>query len=51
MDRYRDADIGFVDAIIVAIAERLASVRLYTLDRGDFTIIRPRHLTAFELLP
>ena len=51
MDRYRDADIGFVDATIVAIAERLGSVRLYTLDRRDLTIIRPRHVTAFELLP
>lgn len=48
---YADANIGFIDAAIVAIAERLGAPRLYTLDRRDFSIIRPRHVTAFELLP
>lgn len=51
IDQYREADIGLVDATIVAMAERLGSVRLYTLDRRDFSIIRPRHVAAFELLP
>lgn len=51
IDQYREADIGLVDATIVAMAERLGSVRLYTLDRRDFGIIRPRHVAAFELLP
>lgn len=51
IDQYREADIGFVDATIVAMAERLGSVRLYTLDRRDFSIVRPRHIAAFELLP
>ena len=51
IDRYRAADIGFVDASIVAMAERLGSTRLYTLDRRDFGIIRPRHVAAFEILP
>lgn len=51
IDRYRDADIGLVDATIVALAERLGSSRIYTLDRRDFGIIRPRHVDAFELLP
>lgn len=51
IDQYREADIGLVDAAVVAMAERLVSVRLYTLDRRDFGIIRPRHVPAFELLP
>ena len=51
IDQYREADIGLVDATIVAMAERLGSVRLYTLDRRDFSIIRPRHVAAFQLLP
>ncbi len=51
MARYADARIGFVDAAIAALAERLAVVRLYTLDRRDFAILRPRHASAFEILP
>lgn len=49
--RYADARLGFVDAAIVAIAERLAVTRIYTLDRRDFTLVRPRHVEAFEILP
>lgn len=48
---YAQADIGFVDAVVVAIAERLGVRRIFTLDRRDFSLIRPAHLPAFELLP
>lgn len=51
VDRYRDARIGYVDAVVVAIAERLGETRVATLDRRDFTLVRPRHAEAFELLP
>jgi predicted nucleic acid-binding protein len=51
MARYADARVGFVDAAIAALAERLTTVRVYTLDRRDFTILRPRHAPAFEVLP
>jgi predicted nucleic acid-binding protein len=40
-----------VDALIVAMAERLNIIRLLTLDRRDFQIIRPKHCGSFELLP
>jgi predicted nucleic acid-binding protein len=50
-DRYEDADIGFVDGSLVAIAERLGEPKLATLDRRHFGIIRPRHVDAFRLLP
>ena len=51
MDQYADADLGFVDASITAIAERLRVSRIYTLDRRDFVLVRPRHVPAFEILP
>ncbi len=48
---YADANIGFEDASIVAVAERIGVTRIYTLDRRHFTMIRPAHLDRFELLP
>jgi len=51
LQTYAQADIGFVDAAVVAIAERLAVRRIFTLDRRDFGLVRPAHVAAFELLP
>jgi predicted nucleic acid-binding protein len=51
MRRYEDARIGFVDATVVAMAERLKIPRILTTDRRDFSLIRPRHCKEFELLP
>jgi uncharacterized protein len=44
-------DIGFVDASVVAVAERLKLRTIATTDRRHFGPIRPRHAPAFELLP
>jgi predicted nucleic acid-binding protein len=49
--KYSDADIGLVDASVVAIAERLNEPKIATLDRRHFRMIQPRHVDAFELLP
>jgi predicted nucleic acid-binding protein len=49
--QYSDANLDFVDALIVAIAERLNINRLLTLDRRDFQLIRPKHCVSFELFP
>ena len=49
MERYDF--LGFVDASIVAIAERLRLPALVTTDRRDFRRVRPKHVKAFELLP
>jgi hypothetical protein len=43
--------IGFVDASVVAVAERLSLTALATTDRRHFGRVRPRHVAAFELLP
>jgi predicted nucleic acid-binding protein len=51
LDRYTDLRLGFVDASIVAIGERLQEPKLATLDHRHFSAIRPRHVDAFELLP
>jgi uncharacterized protein len=43
--------LGLVDASIVAIAERLKLRTLATTDRRHFTVVRPAHVDAFQLLP
>lgn len=51
MEHYADARIGFVDASVAAIAERIGAARIYTLDRRHFGMIRPSHVDRFEVLP
>jgi predicted nucleic acid-binding protein len=50
-DRYADADIGFVDASVLAIVERLDEDKLVTLDHRHFGTLRPRRVDALRLLP
>ena len=49
--RYGDLPLGTVDASVVAAAERLKIVEIATLDRRHFSVVRPGHIPAFELLP
>jgi predicted nucleic acid-binding protein len=49
LERY--PEIGFVDASVVAMAERLKVSRIATTDRRDFGRVRPRHVDMFELVP
>jgi uncharacterized protein len=49
--QYSNLGLDFIDALIVAMAERLNVTRLLTLDRRDFQIVRPKHCSSFELLP
>ncbi|WNZ46722.1 PIN domain-containing protein [Leptolyngbya boryana CZ1] len=51
LEQYADSQLDFVDAAIVALAERLSVTRILSLDRRDFSIIRPQHCEYFELLP
>ncbi len=48
---YADLSVGFVDAAVLAIVERLREPKLATLDHRHFTVMRPRHVEALELLP
>ena len=49
--KYHDANIDFVDALIVATAERLKITKILTVDRRHFGMFRPAHCEAFEILP
>jgi predicted nucleic acid-binding protein len=50
-DRYADSDIGFVDAAVLAVVERLNEPKLATLDRRHFGVLRPRHVDVLRLVP
>jgi predicted nucleic acid-binding protein len=49
--QYADSNIGFVDAAVLAIVERLNEPKLATLDRRHFAMLRPRHVESLTLLP
>lgn len=51
IETYSDLGLGLVDASIVTAAERLGIATIATLNRRDFSVVRPRHLEAFELIP
>jgi predicted nucleic acid-binding protein len=43
--------LGFVDASIVALSERLKARELATTDRRHFGVVRPAHLQRLQLVP
>jgi hypothetical protein len=47
----RDLPLGTVDASVVAAAERLGVGVIATLDQRHFTVVRPKHVATFEILP
>ncbi|HWQ24501.1 MAG TPA: PIN domain-containing protein [Gaiellaceae bacterium] len=51
VETYADLPLGFVDATVVAIAERLGETTIATLDRRDFSVVKPLHCEAFTLVP
>ena len=51
VEEYADFELGGTDASIVALAERLDTDLIATLDRRHFHAIRPRHCEFFRLLP
>ena len=51
VEQYRDFPLGAADASVVALAERLGTDCVITLDRRHFGAVRPRHVPAFHLLP
>ena len=51
VERYADLPLGGTDASVVAIAERVGLAEVATLDRRHFSVVRPRHVEAFVLLP
>jgi predicted nucleic acid-binding protein len=51
LETYADSRIDFVDATVMAIAQRYQSKLILTLDQRDFRLFRPQHCTNFEILP
>jgi predicted nucleic acid-binding protein len=51
LEIYADLRVGFVDAAVLAVTERLREPKLATLDHRHFAVMRPRHVDALELLP
>ena len=51
VEQYADLPLGTVDASVVAAAERLGATTIATLDRRHFSVVRPKHVESFELVP
>jgi predicted nucleic acid-binding protein len=51
VETYADLPLGTVDASVIALAERLNLPAVATLDHRHFSVVRPRNVPAFELLP
>jgi predicted nucleic acid-binding protein len=49
--QYQDLDLGLVDASVIALCERLGETKVATLDRRDFSVVRPSHCDSLHLLP
>lgn len=51
VSRYNDLRLDPTDASVMAIAERLNVQQVATLDRRDFSVVRPRHVAHFAIVP
>jgi predicted nucleic acid-binding protein len=51
MEEYSDFPLGFVDASVMAVAERVDARDVLTTDRLRFGAVRPRHARGFRLVP
>lgn len=49
--QYADLELGFVDASVISLCERLGERKVATLDRRDFSVVKPRHCDRLTLLP
>ncbi|MER5780371.1 PIN domain-containing protein [Streptomyces mobaraensis] len=48
---YADLPLGGTDASVIAVAERVKTANVATLDRRHFTVVRPAHTDALRLHP
>jgi hypothetical protein len=51
MTQYASLPMDFADASLVVLAERLRVRFVFTLDRRDFLLYRPRHIGTFDIFP
>lgn len=50
-EQYANLELGFVDASVIALCERLRERKVATVDRRHFSIVSPRHVDRLEILP
>lgn len=50
-EQYASLDLGLVGASVIVACERLGERKVATLNRRDFSAVRPRHCDALTLLP
>lgn len=51
IEQYADFPLGGVDASVIALAERLGTPLVLTLDHRHFAAVKPAHRDALQLLP
>ena len=51
MKQYYDLPMDFADCEIMIVAERLSVYTIFSLDKRDFSIYRPKHGKSFRLIP
>jgi len=51
VEQYADFPLGGTDASVIALAERLRTEIVVTLDRRHFGTVRPKHCERLQLLP
>lgn len=51
LQTYDDLPLEFVDAAVIAAAERLEEDTIATLDRRHFSVVKPLHCESFTLVP
>jgi predicted nucleic acid-binding protein len=50
-DKYTNLPLGTADACVVAVAEKVGTHRIATVDRKHFSNVRPKHVPTFTMLP
>ncbi|MGH9316287.1 MAG: hypothetical protein ACRD1P_04175, partial [Thermoanaerobaculia bacterium] len=51
MHKYRDLPMDLADAALVRVAERERLSKVFTIDRRDFQLYRPKGIRRFTILP
>lgn len=51
MKKYSDRPMDLADATLVLLAEIHKAKTIFTLDRKDFSLYRPKHCKYFEIIP
>jgi predicted nucleic acid-binding protein len=51
MKKYRDLPMDLADATLVAIAEHMKLLKIFTLDHKNFRVYKTKHIKHFTLIP